>query len=55
MANAIPREQVQDIAAGLQRLLQLLASGEMTAGPGLIARLEGAATVLKQRVQRPAG
>ncbi len=45
--HEVTREQVQEIAAGLRRLLDAVASGELTAGSGTVARLEGAAVAFE--------
>jgi len=45
--ETIPREQVEQTAAGLRRLLDQVADGTMTAGSGTVARLEGAVAALE--------
>ncbi len=44
--DAIPREQITETADGLRRLLGAIRAGDLTAGPGLVNRLEGAASAL---------
>ncbi len=40
--KAITRAELTDVAAGLRRLLDAIAAGELTAPAGTINRLEGA-------------
>ncbi len=45
--ETIPREPVEQTAAGLRCLLDQVADGTMTAGSGTVARLEGAVAALE--------
>lgn len=45
--ETIPREQVEQTAAGLRRLLDQVADGTMTAGSGTVAGLEGAVAAVE--------
>ena len=42
------RSEMAEVAQGLQRLLEAVAAGTLTADPGLVARLDGARAVLEK-------
>jgi len=43
----VSRSQLAEVAAGLRQVLDLVAAGSVTAGSGLVARLEGAQSALE--------
>jgi hypothetical protein len=42
----LDRTKVSEVRGGLRWMLEKIESGELTAGPGLVARLEGAVEAL---------
>jgi hypothetical protein len=46
-AKTIPRETVRDVAAQLRDTLAAVERGELSAEPGLVARVEGALLALE--------
>src|SRR4051812_16282388 len=53
--SAIPREQVEQTAAGVRRLLEQISDGTLTAGSSTVARLEGALAALDGPLGHGAG
>lgn len=51
--ETVRQAQVTEVADGLRRLLNQIATGTMTAGSGTVARLEGALTALDQLAGQP--
>jgi hypothetical protein len=45
-SDRLQRQYVSEVRDGLKLVLEKIASGELTAGPGLVARLEGAILAL---------
>ncbi len=45
-SSRLDRRVVADARDGLQRVLEAIRAGELTAGPGYVARLEGAIAAL---------
>lgn len=45
-SSRLDRRVVADARDGLQRVLEAIRAGELTAGPGYVARLEGAVAAL---------
>lgn len=51
----IERRTVADTRQGLQRILEAIRRGELTAGPSYVARLEGAIAALEALLGDPEG
>lgn len=51
----VDRITVSDARDGLRRVLEAIRRGELTAGPGYVARLEGAIAALQALLGDPEG
>lgn len=51
--SALDSRTVADARDGLERVLEAIREGELTAGPGYVARLEGSITALNALLSEP--
>lgn len=52
-APSLSPNDLAEVAAGLRRLLDLIAGGDLTADSGTVARIEGAAAAIEALSGRP--